>query len=119
MPVKRGKDGRFAPNGGRARDKGKKPAGKLTKSGFDRWMGAKDRTAAKKSTKDEASFNRWADAKDRTAAKAKSAKPSGISNPNAAKMTSADKVKAAAIMYGTGSKQHAAAKKKFSTKKGK
>lgn len=77
MPVKRGKDGRFAPNGGRVRDKGKKSGkgkaakGKLTKSGFDRWMGAKDRTAAKKSAQAESSFNRWADAKDRVAKKKK------------------------------------------------
>ncbi|AOZ64562.1 hypothetical protein SEA_CHUBSTER_8 [Arthrobacter phage Chubster] len=47
------------------------------------------------------------------------AAPSGMSTRNALKMTSADKIKAAAIMYGTGSKQHAAAKKKFSGKKGK
>ncbi|ASX98678.1 hypothetical protein SEA_COLUCCI_7 [Arthrobacter phage Colucci] len=72
MPVKRGKDGRFAPNGGRVRDKGKgKAKGKkkpISKSGFDRWMGAKKRTDAKEKAKGkitEAGFNRWADAKKR------------------------------------------------------
>lgn len=73
MPVKRGKDGRFAPNGGRVRDKGKTKGKKkpISKSGFDRWMGAKGRVAAKKATKDESSFNRWADAKDRASKKKK------------------------------------------------
>lgn len=44
------------------------------------------------------------------------AAPSGLSTRNALKMTNADKLKAAATMFGTGSKQYAAAKKKFSKK---
>ncbi|AYD81502.1 hypothetical protein HYP71_gp008 [Arthrobacter phage KBurrousTX] len=48
-----------------------------------------------------------------------SAASSGLSTRNALSMTGADKIKAAAIMFGTGSKQHAAAKKKFAAKKGK
>jgi hypothetical protein len=40
-------------------------------------------------------------------------KVQGISNPNHSKMSNADKVKAAAIMFGTGSKQHRAAQKRF------
>lgn len=42
----------------------------------------------------------------------KSVKPR-ISNPNFSKMTKQDKVNAAAIMFGRGSKQHKAAIKKF------
>ncbi|ALY09853.1 hypothetical protein SEA_ROSIEPOSIE_7 [Arthrobacter phage RosiePosie] len=76
MPVKRGKDGRFAPNGGRVRDKGKAKGKKkpISKSGFDRWMGAKKRTDAKTAAKgkiSEAGFNRWADAKKRVESRKK------------------------------------------------
>lgn len=40
-------------------------------------------------------------------------KPLTISNPNVSRMSKQDKINAAAIMHGTGSKQHRAAIKKF------
>ena len=40
-------------------------------------------------------------------------RPLTISNPNVSRMTKQDKVNAAAIMFGTGSRQHRAAIKKF------
>ena len=62
--------------------------------------------------------------RDRAKGKGKAAAPSkgaaatsGLSTRNALKMTNADKLKAAATMFGTNSKQYAAAKKKFSGKK--
>lgn len=42
-----------------------------------------------------------------------------MENINYSKMTPADKIEAAANMYGHGSRQHLAAIKKFSPKKGK
>lgn len=44
------------------------------------------------------------------------ASSSGISNPNAQSMSGQDKIRAAEIMYGTGSKQHMQAQQRFGKK---